>query len=123
MRSLGAGITRETVTDLLPAISILSEYELVGQGHPWRRGRIGSHGHRLGHAARDDVARSVRLDRHLVLSRGRQRALEPRMKPCLLQVVEDVLGLVLEPQDAQCGALLDIRERYAHFTRAGDDRV
>src|SRR5688500_17339364 len=119
MRSLGAGITRETVTDLLAAITILSEYELVGQGYPgWRR-RIGRHGHRLGHATRDDVAGSVRLNRNLVLPGGGERALEPGVEPCVLQVVEEVLGLVLEPQDAQLRPLLDVSQRDAGLARPG----
>ena len=54
---------------------------------------------------------------------GGERALEAGMEPGLLQVVEEVLRLVLEPQDAQLRALLDVGERDALLARAGDDRV
>ena len=40
-----------------------------------------------------------------------------------LEVVQEVLGLVLEAQHAHRGADLDVGERHARQARAGDDRV
>ena len=43
--------------------------------------------------------------------------------PGPLQVVEDLLGLVLEPEHVDRGARLDVREEYAVLASALDDRV
>jgi hypothetical protein len=45
------------------------------------------------------------------------------VEPGLLQVVEQVLGLVLEPQHPHEGAVLHVRERHAELALALEDRV
>ncbi len=52
-----------------------------------------------------------------------EHALEPRLEAGRLQIVQQVLGLVLEAQHANRGAELDVGERHAREARAGDDRV
>src|SRR5947208_15352190 len=87
----GAGVTgaagRAAAYSAAPArrsdsasVALLREHELLGQCRARRRGGIGRDRDGLGDAMRDHVAVDVRLDRHLVVVRCRDAALEPRMQ-------------------------------------------
>src|SRR5687768_9808922 len=104
MSSAGAAITRETVTERSPAIALLPEHELLRERDAGRWRRVGANRDGLGDAAGDHVAIAVRVDRDLVLAAGSERALEARVEALRLEVVEHVLGLVLEAQNGQAGA-------------------
>ena len=54
---------------------------------------------------------SVAAERHLFPTGGFERSLQARMEADALQVVQEVLRLVLEAQDLNLGALLDVGER------------
>ena len=70
----------------------------------------------LGDAPRD--ARSAGRARHATTSssRARERALQARLEPRALEVVQEVLGLVLKAQHADRGADLHVGERHARQT-------
>ena len=84
---------------------------------------IGHHGDGLGHAAGDRVGVAVRLDRDRVVAGLRELALQTGREARVLEVVQQVLGLVLEPQHGDLGALLDIGQRHAGYALLGEDRM
>ena len=66
---------------------------------------------------------SSEADDDLVLARSSRASPRGRVEPGVLQVVEELLGLVLEPQHVDRGAGLDVGEQHAVLARALDDRV
>src|SRR5439155_14212364 len=109
--------------DSLAPVRALTEHELPGKRDARRRRGVGEDRHRLGHAARDHRAAAVMLDDDLAVAGARQRALEPGLETRGLEVVQQVLGLVLEAQDADLRALGDVGERDALDAPPGLDRV
>jgi hypothetical protein len=87
-----------------------------------RRG-VGDDRDRLGHAAGDREPLAVALQGHLLVAGLREGALEARRETGLHEVVQQVLRLVLEAQDAHVGALLDVGQRHTLLTPPGVDRV
>src|SRR5512132_2761997 len=110
-------------TAVLAPVAVAREHELLGQRDPRRRRRIGDHRHRLGDRTQDAhlMAAGVQDDLvAVVLAQGGRHA---RLEALLLQVVQEVLGLVLETQDGDRSAGLDVGQRDALDARPGDDRV
>src|SRR5829696_1240231 len=65
-RRIAPQLTETTPFIELAPVAFLAQDQLVGQRHPHGRRRVGHDRHRLGHAARDRVARAVGLDHDLV---------------------------------------------------------
>ena len=59
----------------------------------------------------------------LVLVRGLQLPLQLWRQPGIAEVVQDLLGLVLEAQDPHLGAGLDVGQQHALLAGALDDRM
>ena len=60
---------------------------------------------------------------HLLVVAHRERALQAGLEARGLEVVQQILGLVLEAQDAHGGADRDVGQRHAREALADDDRV
>ena len=100
--------------DGLAPVALLAQDELRGQGDARRRRRVGDDRDGLGDAARQrQPVAGGRLDDDLVVAGLDQRALQARVQPGGLEVVQQVLGLVLEAQDRDLGADLDVGQRDA----------
>jgi hypothetical protein len=63
------------------------------------------------------------VDRHLIVVDRPDRPGQPGLDPDVHQVVQQVLGLVLEAQDADAGALLDVGQRHARLALDVADRM
>src|SRR3954454_13573845 len=84
----------------LPAVALAAEHELAGQRDARRRRGVGDDRDGLGHAAGHRAARAVlALADDLVLAALGQRALQAGVQARGLEVVQQVLGLVLEADD------------------------
>src|SRR3954447_13103816 len=94
----------------LAPVTIRADHQLIGQGRARRWRGIGPDRDRLGDALRDLVTAVVRRHHDLIFPRALERALQARMQACALQVVEYLLGLVLEAQDDHVGTGLDVRQ-------------
>ena len=103
--------------------SLLAEHQLLGQRGARRRRRVGDHGDGLGHRARErGVAVGERDDDVLGVDLG-DLALLARRQALVLEQVQQILGLVLEPQHGHPRALLDVGQRHALDPVAGVDRM
>ena len=85
--------------------------------------RLSAHRNRLGDAARHRVAAVVRDDDDLVIARALELAVQPGVQAALLEVVQELLGLVLEAQHRDLGAGLDVGEQHAVLACPLDERV
>ena len=93
----------------------LAEHELLGQRGARRRRGVGDHRDGLGDARRDRAASPVGGLRRRPAPSSRSASVpsRPGSRPERLQVVQQVLGLVLEAQHAHRGADLDVGQRHA----------
>ena len=107
----------------LAPVAVLGDDELLGQRDARRRRRVGDHRDRLGHRGRERDLLAAELDRDLLVARGHERALEPRLDAAIVEVVQELLGLVLEAQDPDRRAGLAVGERHAVDAAAGVDRM
>src|SRR4051812_8937670 len=114
---------RSSTETALAPVAVAREHELLGQRDPRRGRRVGPDRHRLGDRAQDAHLVPVGLEHDLVAVVLAQRGRQPRLETLVLQVVQEVLGLVLEAQDPHRRARLDVGQRHALDARAGDDRV
>src|SRR4051812_19693339 len=107
----------------LAPVAVAREHELLGQGDPRRGRRIGDDRHRLGDRAQDAHLVPAGVEHDLVAVVLAYGGRQPRLEALVLQVVQQVLGLVLQAQDLHRRAGLDVGQRDALDARAGDDRV
>src|SRR3954452_11083139 len=107
----------------LAAVSVAGEDQLLRDRRPrWRR-RVGADRDGLGDALGDAMLARGGGDRDAVVVGGAELALEARLEARGFEVVEELLGLVLEAQDVDLGADVHVGEQRALLTSALDDRV
>src|SRR3954451_2663843 len=90
--------SRSSTGELAP-VAGAREHELLGQGDPRRGRRIGDDRHRLGDRAQDAHLVPAGVEHHLVAVVLAHGGRQPRLEALVLQVVQQVLGLVLQTQD------------------------
>src|ERR1700683_3758546 len=95
------------------SVALPTEYELLGEGDTGGRRRLCEHRDCLRDAPRHRRFAIAGLDGHVVAVVGVDLTLEPGLDAGVLQVVEQILGLVLEPQDRDARAFSAVGQRYA----------
>ena len=114
---------RADATGALAPVAVLGQDQLLrGRRGARRRRRVGAHRDRLGDRGGDGDLAVAGVDRH-VLALGRHRAVHAGLHARGHELVEQVLGLVLEAQDLDRRADLDVGERHALHAGARLDRV
>jgi hypothetical protein len=119
-RALPAG---PSVYTLLTAVALAAEHQLLGQRDPRRRRRVGEHRHGLGDTDRDGGLAPVSGDRHVLAVVADHLAVHSGFDPGVLEVMQEVLGLVLEPENRHACPRLAVGQRHAVDPFADSDRV
>ena len=109
-REVTAG-TASAVPATSAPVALAPEHQLLGERDPRRRRGVGDHRHGLGDARGDGRHLAVGHDGHVLAVVGGDLALQPGLDARALEVVQEILGLVLEPQDRHLGAWLAVCQR------------